>query len=63
MLWNRGVELIGPSKAGMTNHLLPAFTVMLAVLLLGKSLQLFHVVGIATILAGVWLATSARARA
>ena len=63
MLWNRGVELVGPSKSGMTNHLLPAFTVLLAVLLLDESLHLFHLVGIATILAGVWLATSARTRA
>jgi len=63
LLWNRGVELVGPSRAGMTNHLLPAFAVVLAVMLLGERLHLFHIVGIATILAGVWLATSARARA
>jgi drug/metabolite transporter (DMT)-like permease len=60
LLWNRGVELVGPSRAGMTNHLLPAFTVLLAVLLLGERLRLFHLVGIAIILAGVWLATSTR---
>jgi drug/metabolite transporter (DMT)-like permease len=59
-LWNRGVALVGPNRAGFTNHLLPAFTAALAVILLGERLQLFHLVGIATILAGVWLATSAR---
>ncbi len=63
MLWNRGLELVGPSRAGFTNHLLPIFTVALAVLLLGEKLELFHIVGIVTIVAGVWLATSARARA
>ncbi|HUZ72285.1 MAG TPA: DMT family transporter [Stellaceae bacterium] len=63
ILWNRGLALVGPNRAGFTNHLLPAFTVVLAVGLLGETLRPFHIVGIATILAGVWLATSARARA
>lgn len=61
LLWNRGVALIGPSRAGVTNHLLPAFTTALAVLLLGEALRPFHVVGIATILCGVWIASIARA--
>ena len=60
--WNRGVELVGPNRAGFTMHLLPAFTTILAVVILGETLHLFHVVGIATILFGVWLATSARGR-
>jgi drug/metabolite transporter (DMT)-like permease len=58
-LWNRGVAMIGPSRAGFTNHLLPAFTAGLAIILLGEKLRVFHVVGVATILAGVWIATSA----
>jgi drug/metabolite transporter (DMT)-like permease len=61
LCWNRGVELVGPNRAGFTIHLLPAFGTVLAVLTLGESVHLFHLVGIATILAGVWLATSARA--
>ncbi len=59
--WNRGVELVGPSRAGFTIHLLPAFGTLLAVATLGERVHLFHLVGIATILAGVWLAASARA--
>jgi drug/metabolite transporter (DMT)-like permease len=58
--WNRGVELVGPSRAGFTMHLLPLFGTLLAVAFLGESVHLFHLVGVATILAGVWLATSAR---
>lgn len=61
--WNRGVELIGPNRAGFTMHLLPAFTTVLAVLLLGEKVHLFHGFGIAIILFGVWLATSARSPA
>ncbi len=58
--WNYGVAAVGPSRAGFMIHLLPAFGTVLAIATLGEALHLYHVVGIATILAGVWLATSAR---
>lgn len=57
--WNKGVAAVGANRAGFTIHLLPAFGTILAILLLGEEFHLFHLVGIATILAGVWLATSA----
>jgi drug/metabolite transporter (DMT)-like permease len=57
--WNRGVALVGPNRAGFTIHLLPAFATVMAILFLGEEVRLFHVTGILTILAGVWLATSA----
>ena len=60
--WNRGVDLVGPNKAGFTQHLIPAFGTVLAVIFLGEPVHLFHAVAIATILFGVWLATSARMR-
>ncbi len=62
LLWNRGVDMVGPNKAGFTQHLIPAFGTVLAMLFLGEELHLFHAIGIATILFGVWLATSARMR-
>jgi drug/metabolite transporter (DMT)-like permease len=55
--WNKGVATVGPNAAGFTLHLLPAFGTVLAILFLGESFQLFHAVGIATILAGVVVAT------
>lgn len=58
--WNRAVAIVGPNRAGFTMHLLPAFGTLLAVLALGERVHPFHFVGIATILGGVWLATSAR---
>jgi drug/metabolite transporter (DMT)-like permease len=60
--WNRGVDMVGPNKAGFTQHLIPAFGTVLAVVFLGEEVHLFHAVGIATILSGVWFATSARSR-
>jgi drug/metabolite transporter (DMT)-like permease len=40
--------------------LLPAFGTLLAILFLDEEFHLFHLLGFATIIAGVWLATSAR---
>jgi len=62
LCWNLGAEQVGAGRAGMTTYLLPAFTTILAVLILGEKLHLFHAVGIATIIFGIWLATSARHR-
>jgi len=55
--WNRGVAAVGANAAGFTVHLLPAFGTILAMLLLGETFAAFHAAGIATILAGVLLAT------
>lgn len=57
--WNRGVAVVGANAAGFTVHLLPAFGTVLAIVFLGEAFAGFHAVGIATILAGVLLATRA----
>jgi drug/metabolite transporter (DMT)-like permease len=54
--YNRGVELVGPARAGQYVHLMPAFGVVLAVLFLGETLHPYHIAGIALIGAGLWLA-------
>jgi len=59
--WNYGVATVGPNRSGFMIHLLPAFGTVAAILFLHESVQLYHFVGIGTILAGVALATSARA--
>ena len=60
--WNRGVAIVGPNAAGFTIHLLPAFGTLLAIVFLGESFRIFHALGIATILAGVIVATRPAAR-
>lgn len=55
--WNRGVAVVGANAAGFTVHLLPAFGTILAILFLGETFEFFHAIGIATILAGVLLAS------
>jgi drug/metabolite transporter (DMT)-like permease len=54
--WNQAVAAVGPGRAGPFLYLMPAFGTALAALLLGERFRAFHALGIALILAGVWLA-------
>ena len=56
MFWTRGVELIGPNRAGVFLHLIPIYSALLTGALLGEPLMGYHVVGFVLILAGVWCA-------
>jgi len=57
VFWNRGVQEVGPNIAGIFVHLMPAFGAVLAWLFLDERIYPFHVVGIALILAGIYLTT------
>lgn len=56
--WNRGVSVVGANRAGLFMHLVPAFSALLAIALLGESLLLHHALGIGLIISGIYLATS-----
>lgn len=53
IFWNYGVSKLGASVAGLFAHLMPAFGVLLAWIVLDERLALFHVAGIALILSGI----------
>jgi drug/metabolite transporter (DMT)-like permease len=55
--WNRGVELIGPNKAGPFLQPVPLYTSLLAGIFLAEDLRLFHVAGLLLTLTGVSLAS------
>jgi drug/metabolite transporter (DMT)-like permease len=55
IFWNKGVEQVGASKAGLFIHLMPAFGILLAAVFLGEALAAFHVAGIALIFGGIFL--------
>jgi len=57
LFWNRAVVVVGANAAGFTLYLLPTFATLLAIAFLGESFHAFHALGIATIIAGVVLAT------
>ena len=53
--YNRVVETLGPNKAGLSSHLVPPLGIILGVIFLDETLQLFHAVSFAIIIAGVAL--------
>ncbi|WP_333841672.1 DMT family transporter [Pelomicrobium sp.] len=55
LCWNRAVAEVGPSRAGLFIHLMPAFGTLLSVAFLGEDPQLHQGVGIALILGGIAL--------
>ncbi|MXQ13967.1 DMT family transporter [Microvirga makkahensis] len=52
----RGVELIGPARAGLFVNLVPVFGALLAVLLLAEPFAFYHALGLFLVLGGIWLA-------
>ena len=55
--WSYVVARLGPARAGITLHLMPAFGVLLSAIFLGEYPHWFHFAGIALILSGVALSS------
>ncbi|MEQ1578289.1 MAG: DMT family transporter [Hyphomicrobium sp.] len=56
-LYARSVEILGATRSGAFIHLIPLFTSIMALTLLGEAPQLYHAVGFGLILCGVALAS------
>ena len=54
--YNRAVELLGANTAGLSVYLVPVFGTVFAVLLLDERPELYQLIGIALIVAGILLA-------
>ena len=57
--WNGAVAVIGPNKAGLYIHLIPLFSAMLAIALLGETLYGYHLAGITLIVTGIFMTNRA----
>ena len=57
LFFNRGIELIGPTRAAPFFHLVPVFGSVMAILFLGEQLRLFHLIGYALVLGGIFIAS------
>lgn len=57
ILWNKGVAEVGPARAGLFMHLVPAFSIVLSMIFLDERPAPYHAVGIVLIFAGIWLNT------
>ncbi|THD63101.1 MAG: DMT family transporter [Bradyrhizobium sp.] len=57
LCFNRGVQLIGANRAAPFFHVVPVFGSVMAIVFLGERPQLFHIVGFALVMAGVFAAS------
>jgi drug/metabolite transporter (DMT)-like permease len=62
ILYVRGVELIGPNRAGLFINTIPIFGTLLSIALIGEALQTFHVVAMVLVLGGIAVAERGRPR-
>lgn len=63
LCFNRGVQLIGANRAAPFFHVVPVFGSVMAMVFLGERPQIFHLVGFALVLTGVFVASRKPARA
>jgi drug/metabolite transporter (DMT)-like permease len=57
LCFNRGVQLIGANRAAPFFHVVPVFGTVLSIIFLGEHPQLFHFIGFALVLSGVFVAS------
>jgi drug/metabolite transporter (DMT)-like permease len=57
LCFNRGVQLIGANRAAPFFHVVPVFGSVMAIVFLGERPQLFHIIGFALVLTGVYVAS------
>src|SRR4030088_750507 len=63
LCFNRGVQLIGANRAAPFFHVVPVFGSAMAIVFLGERPQLFHIIGFALVLTGVFVASRKPAKA
>ncbi len=56
LFYMRGVDLIGPGRAGVFVNLVPVFGAIMAVALLGEPFAAYHVVALALVIGGIAIA-------
>ena len=53
--WQKGIEIIGPNRATMFIQLMPLFSALMAIIIFKEIFELFHFVGAAFIVSGIYL--------
>ena len=62
MFWNHATQKLGVNRTGQFSHLMPVFGILLATLLLGERLQLYHALGMLLVVAGLVLTNKTTGR-
>jgi drug/metabolite transporter (DMT)-like permease len=57
---NRGMTMIGPSRAGIFNYLQPLFVMVMAITLLGEAVEIYHLIAFTLVIAGIVVANRGR---
>ena len=57
IFWIGAIQLIGPSRSGVFLHLMPIFSSLMAIFILGERLAIFHILGAFFIIFGIFLST------
>jgi len=57
IFWNGAVLLIGPNRAGVFLHLMPVFSALMAIFLLGEKFSYYHFYGALFIVFGIFLSS------
>lgn len=52
-LWNNGIKTLGPGTTGLFAYLIPVFAALIAVPVLGESIEAYHAAGGGLVLAGL----------
>jgi len=52
----RGVEMIGPNRAGLFVNVVPIFGTLLSIVILGEAFMLHHALALVLVLGGIWMA-------
>jgi drug/metabolite transporter (DMT)-like permease len=53
--WQKGIEIIGPNRASMFIQLMPLFSAVMAIIIFKEKFELYHFVGAAFIVSGIYL--------
>lgn len=56
LFWMRGLELTGANRGGLFINLVPVFGTLLAIIIIGETLYLFHVIALVLVAGGVLIA-------
>ncbi len=60
IFWNKAIQIIGANKTGIFIHLMPIFSIILAIIFLNEELKEYHVKGTILIFTGIFLTTAGK---
>lgn len=60
IFWNKAIQIIGANKTGIFIHLMPVFSIILAIVFLNEELREYHIKGTILIFTGIFLTTAGK---